>query len=164
MSPPLVSILSQMHSVHTLPHYFPKIRSNIFLPSTPGSSEWSLPLKFSAHNFARISLFSHACYMPSRCNYICIRVRGCIQKFLDWPPGATMQVVGLSATKCSCIAILWVSLVRFAAITLYVTSQRVFIVVSVRFVTDSVRKLLDTPRICLCVWILYRGLTGIIRS
>jgi hypothetical protein len=35
--------------------------------------------------------------------------------------------------------------VSFVAITLYVASQRVFIVVSVYFVTDSVRKLLDTP-------------------
>jgi hypothetical protein len=34
--------------------------------------------------------------------------------------------------------------VSFAAITLYVASQRVFIVV-VYFVIDSVRKLLDTP-------------------
>jgi hypothetical protein len=29
-----------------------------------------------------------------------------------------------SPTRCSCIAILWVSLVSFAAITLYVASQR----------------------------------------
>jgi hypothetical protein len=35
--------------------------------------------------------------------------------------------------------------VRFIAITLCVASQRVFIVVSVYFVIDSVRKLLDTP-------------------
>jgi hypothetical protein len=35
--------------------------------------------------------------------------------------------------------------VSFAAITLYVASQRVFIVVSVYFVIDSVRKLLVTP-------------------
>jgi hypothetical protein len=35
--------------------------------------------------------------------------------------------------------------VSFAAITLCVTFQRVFIVVSVYFVIDSVRKLLDTP-------------------
>jgi hypothetical protein len=34
--------------------------------------------------------------------------------------------------------------VSFAAITLCVASQRVF-VISVYFVTDSVRKLLDTP-------------------
>jgi hypothetical protein len=34
--------------------------------------------------------------------------------------------------------------VRFAAITLSVACQRVFIVVSVYFVIDSIRKLLDT--------------------
>jgi hypothetical protein len=56
-----------------------------------------------------------------------------------------LQMVQLSATRCSCIAILWLSLVSFAAITLCVASQRVFIVVSTYFVMDSVRKLLDTP-------------------
>jgi len=45
-----------------------------------------------------------------------------------------LQMVQLSATTCSCIAILWVSLVSFAAITLCVFSQQVFIVVSVYFV------------------------------
>jgi hypothetical protein len=35
--------------------------------------------------------------------------------------------------------------VSFAAITLCVVFQRVFIVVSIYFVIDSVRKLLDTP-------------------
>jgi hypothetical protein len=35
--------------------------------------------------------------------------------------------------------------VRFAAITVCVVSQRVFIVVSIYVVIDSVRKLLDTP-------------------
>jgi hypothetical protein len=59
-----------------------------------------------------------------------------------------LQMVLLSATRCSCIAILWVSLVSFAAITLCVTSQRVFIVVY--FVIDSVRKLLDTPSSYAC--------------
>jgi hypothetical protein len=34
--------------------------------------------------------------------------------------------------------------VSFAAITLYIASQRVFIVVSLCFVIDSVRKLLNT--------------------
>jgi hypothetical protein len=53
-------------------------------------------------------------------------------------------MVQLSATRCSCIAILWVSLVSFTAITLCVASQRVFVVVVVvYFVIDSVRKLLD---------------------
>jgi hypothetical protein len=54
-----------------------------------------------------------------------------------------LQMVQLSATRCSCIAILWVSLVSFAAITFCIASERVFIVVY--FVIDSVRKLLDTP-------------------
>jgi hypothetical protein len=54
-----------------------------------------------------------------------------------------LQMVQLSATRCSCIAILWVSLVSFVAITLCVASHGVFIVVY--FVIDSVQKLLDTP-------------------
>jgi hypothetical protein len=57
-----------------------------------------------------------------------------------------LQMLQLSATRCSGIAILWVSLVNFATITLCVPSQRVFIVVVIiYFVVDSVRKLLDTP-------------------
>jgi hypothetical protein len=36
------------------------------------------------------------------------------------------QMIQLSATRCSCIAILWVSLVSFAAMTLCVASQRVY--------------------------------------
>jgi hypothetical protein len=59
-----------------------------------------------------------------------------------------LQMVQLSATVCSYIAILWVSLVSFAAITLRVASQRMFVVVSVYFVIDSVRKLLDTLSYC----------------
>jgi hypothetical protein len=42
-SPPLVPILSHMHQVDNFPHNFPKIHSNVILPSTPRSSEWSLP-------------------------------------------------------------------------------------------------------------------------
>jgi hypothetical protein len=45
--------------------------------------------------------------------------------------------------------------VRFAAITLCVASQRVFVVVVVvvvvYFVIDSVRELLDIPCVCVCV-------------
>jgi hypothetical protein len=54
-------------------------------------------------------------------------------------------MVQLSATRCNCNAILWVRLVSFAAITLCVASQRMFIVVSTYFVSDSVRKLLVKP-------------------
>jgi hypothetical protein len=43
--------------------------------------------------------------------------------------------------------------VSFAAITLYVGSQRAFIIV-VHFVIDSVRKLLDTPSyVCMYVYV-----------
>jgi hypothetical protein len=56
-------------------------------------------------------------------------------------------MVQFSAIRRSFIAILWISLVSFAAVTLCVASQRLFVVVSVYeyFVIDSVRKLLDTP-------------------
>jgi hypothetical protein len=39
-----------------------------------------------------------------------------------------LQMIQLSATRCSCIATLWVSLVSFAAITFCVPTQWVFIV------------------------------------
>jgi hypothetical protein len=58
---------------------------------------------------------------------------------LEWE----LQTIHLSATRCSCMAILWVSLVSFAAITLCVASP-VYIVVAY-FFFDSVRKLLDIP-------------------
>jgi hypothetical protein len=54
-----------------------------------------------------------------------------------------LQMVQLSATRCNRVAVLWVSLVTFAAVTLCVASQWVFIVVYI--VIDSVRKLLDMP-------------------
>jgi hypothetical protein len=41
-----------------------------------------------------------------------------------------LQMLQLSATGCSCITILWVSLMSFAATTLCVASQRVFISLS----------------------------------
>jgi hypothetical protein len=55
-----------------------------------------------------------------------------------------LQMVQLSAIRCNYITNFWVSLVSFAAITLSVASQQVFIVV-IYFIIDSVRKLLDTP-------------------
>jgi hypothetical protein len=48
-----------------------------------------------------------------------------------------MQMIQLSATRCCCIAILSVSLVSFAATTLYVASQQVFIVVVYFVMTQS---------------------------
>jgi hypothetical protein len=60
--------------------------------------------------------------------YITKQIYGGISKSfwtgcLDWE----LQIVQLSATSCSCIAILWVNLVSFAAITLCVASQQVFV-------------------------------------
>jgi hypothetical protein len=56
-----------------------------------------------------------------------------------------LQLVHLSAIRCICIDILWVSLVSFAAITLCIASQRVIPKASLYIFTDSVRKLLVTP-------------------
>jgi hypothetical protein len=55
--------------------------------------------------------------------------------------GLERELQMVSATECSCIAILWVSLVSFAAVTLCVASQWVIQKVSIYFVIDSVRKL-----------------------
>jgi hypothetical protein len=57
-----------------------------------------------------------------------------------------LQMVQLSAIRCSCIAIVWISLVGFAAITLCVASQRVFIVV-------YFGNFLIHPRMCNSIWI-----------
>jgi len=58
------TILIQMHPVLTSSHYFPKIGSNVTLPLTPTSSEWSLSFRFSDLNFVCIFHFVHVCYMP----------------------------------------------------------------------------------------------------
>jgi hypothetical protein len=72
-------------------------------------------------------------------------IRGCKQKFPDWRLERELRMVQLSATRCSCIGILWVSLASFVAITLWRGQQRVLPKVNVYFVIGSVRKLLDTP-------------------
>jgi hypothetical protein len=41
---------------------FPPIHFSIF-PSTPSSSTWSLPFRFSNQNIIYVSRLSHACYM-----------------------------------------------------------------------------------------------------
>jgi len=43
---PLAPLLSQMNPFHTFPSCLPKIHSNIVLPPTPISSEWSFPSCF----------------------------------------------------------------------------------------------------------------------
>ena len=52
--PPPVSFLTQIDPVHILTSHFLKIRLNI-VPSTSGSSKWSLSLKFPHQNPVRAS-------------------------------------------------------------------------------------------------------------
>jgi hypothetical protein len=63
-----------------------------------------------------------------------VNYEGVSKSFQTGRPERELQMVRLSATTCSCIAILWVSLVSFAAIILCVASHRVFIIVVVYFV------------------------------
>jgi hypothetical protein len=78
------------------------------------------------------------------CWYSLIRYELVSKSFRTGRLERELQMVQFSTTECSFVAILWVSLVNFSAITVHVASQRVFIVVSVYFVIDAVRKLLDT--------------------
>jgi hypothetical protein len=59
-----------------------------------------------------------------------------------------LQTVQLSATRCNCIAILWVSLVSFVAkpfvLLLNECLLLLLLLLLLLFVIDSVRQLLDT--------------------
>jgi hypothetical protein len=59
-----------------------------------------------------------------RCN-VTLFYEGVSKSFRTGHLERELQMVELSATRCSCIATSWVSLVSFAAITLCVASQRV---------------------------------------
>jgi len=60
-------------------------------------------------------------------------IHACIQKFWAGRLERELQMVQLSAIRCSCIVILWISLVSFAAITLRVASQWLFVVCLFRY-------------------------------
>jgi hypothetical protein len=63
-SPPLVPILSQINSIHTIPSYLSKIHFNIVHPPTSRSSQCSLTVWLSHHYPICIPLLPHSCYMP----------------------------------------------------------------------------------------------------
>ena len=61
--PPPAPILSQLNPIHTLTPHFLKIHLNIILPSTPGSPQWSLTLRFPHQKPVHASLLPHMRYM-----------------------------------------------------------------------------------------------------
>jgi hypothetical protein len=62
--PPPVPVLSQIDRVNIPTSHFLKIHLNIILPSTTGSSKWSLALMFPYQNPVYTSPLPHACYIP----------------------------------------------------------------------------------------------------
>jgi hypothetical protein len=84
----------------------------------------------------------HSNFPPSRCVCVCV-YKGVFKSFRTGRLERELQMVRLSATRCSCIAILWVSAVNFAAIIFFVASQRVFIVNSLS--TQSGNFWIHTP-------------------
>jgi hypothetical protein len=66
--------------------------------------------------------------IPDSCKYTAdLTYEGVTKSFCTGRLERELRMVQLSATTCSCVAILWVSLVSFTAITLCVASQQVFI-------------------------------------
>jgi hypothetical protein len=59
-----IPILNQSDPVYTPTFHFLKIQLNIILPSMPGSSKWSLSLRFLYQNLVYTNPLPHTRYMP----------------------------------------------------------------------------------------------------
>jgi len=59
------AILNPTHQVHNFPPHFHKFHSNVTIPSTSRSFEWSLPFRFSDKNFVFIYHFSLRATYPT---------------------------------------------------------------------------------------------------
>jgi hypothetical protein len=68
--PPPVPILSQLHPVPTTPSHFLKIHLNIILPSTSGSPQWSLSLRFPHQKPVHTSPLPHTRHMPRPSHFV----------------------------------------------------------------------------------------------
>jgi hypothetical protein len=108
------------------------------ISSTPFSSAPTVCFGIWRWHSPTAEVMTHLLHLQTTCE-------GVSKSFRTGRLERELRMVQLSATKCSCMVILWISLVTFSAITLWVTPQRLFIFVSVYFVIDSVRELLNTP-------------------
>jgi len=62
--PPTVLILRQLNPVYTPTSHFLKLQLIIIYPFTPGSSKWSLSLRFPHLNHVYNDPLPYTCYMP----------------------------------------------------------------------------------------------------
>jgi len=85
----------------------------------------------------RIAKFTYYVWSKVAFLSVCWFVLGLSKSFRTGLLERELQMVKLSATRRSFIAILWVSPASFATITLRIVSQWMFIVVSVYFVTTQ---------------------------
>ena len=77
--PKTVPVLSQLNPVHNPTSYALKIHLNIILPFVPGSTQWSLPLRFPHQNPVDASPFPHMRYMSSPSRLIARTILGGVQ-------------------------------------------------------------------------------------